>query len=43
MSPMKLITVIVLLVVAAHLLLFGFLKRRIAEAVREKERLDREE
>jgi hypothetical protein len=36
MSPAKIIAVIVLLLLGFHLLLYGFLKRRIAAAKRDK-------
>lgn len=36
MSATKIIAIVVLLVVGAHLLLYGFLKRKIDAAKREK-------
>lgn len=38
MSAAKIIAIIVLLSLAFHLLLFGYLRRRIAAAKREKEK-----
>ena len=35
MSATKIIAIVVLLVLGAHLLMFGYLRRRIAEAVAE--------
>jgi len=37
MSATRIIIAVVLLVVSAHLLLFGWLRRRIAQAKREQE------
>lgn len=42
MTPGKIITIVVLLILGVHLLMFGFLKRRIAEATRQQRRLDQE-
>jgi hypothetical protein len=38
MSATKIIAIVVLLVLSAHLLMFGYLRRRIAEAVAEAKR-----
>jgi hypothetical protein len=38
LSAVKIIAIIVLLSLAFHLLLFGYLRRRIAAAKREKEK-----
>lgn len=38
MSAVKVIAIIVLLSLAFHLILFGYLRRRIAAAKREKEK-----
>jgi hypothetical protein len=38
LSAIKIIAIIVLLSLAFHLLLFGYLRRRIAAAKREKEK-----
>lgn len=38
MSATKIIAIVVLLVLGAHLLMFGYLRRRIAEAVAEAKR-----
>ncbi|HNW18239.1 MAG TPA: hypothetical protein PKK17_06960 [Sphingorhabdus lacus] len=38
MSAVKIIAIIVLLSLAFHLILFGYLRRRIAAAKREKEK-----
>lgn len=40
MSATKIILIIVLLSLAFHLFLFGYMRRRIAAAKREKERHD---
>lgn len=42
MSPERIILIVVLLVVGAHLMLFGWLRRRIAQARREQEERDRQ-
>lgn len=39
MSPERIILIVVLLVVGAHLMLFGWLRRRIAQAKREQDQL----
>lgn len=39
MSPERIILIVVLLVVGAHLMLFGWLRRRIAKASREQDQL----
>lgn len=44
MSPTKLIAVIVLVVIGAHLLMFGYLRRVVARAIQEqKDRMERQE
>ena len=40
MSAPKIIAIVVLVTVGAHLLLFGFLRRKIAEAKRQAEERD---
>ncbi len=42
MSAERIILIVVLLVVGAHLMLFGWLRRRIAQARREQEERDRQ-
>jgi hypothetical protein len=42
MSAERIILIVVLLVVGAHLMLFGWLRRRIAQASREQEERDRQ-
>lgn len=39
MSPERIILIVVLLIVGAHLMLFGWLRRRIAQAKREQDQL----
>ena len=41
MSAERIILIVVLLVVGVHLMLFGWLRRRIAQAKREQELRDR--
>jgi hypothetical protein len=43
MSAERIILIVVLLVVGAHLILFGWLRRRIAQARREQEERDRQD
>jgi hypothetical protein len=42
LSAERIILIVVLLVVGAHLMLFGWLRRRIAQASREQEERDRQ-
>jgi hypothetical protein len=43
LSAERIILIVVLLVVGAHLMLFGWLRRRIAQARREQEERDRQD
>jgi UDP-N-acetylmuramyl pentapeptide synthase len=43
MSAERIILIVVLLVVGAHLMLFGWLRRRIAEAKREQAKREQDE
>ncbi len=43
MSAERIILIVVLLVVGAHLMLFGWLRRRIAQASREQAKREQEE
>ncbi len=43
MSPERIILIVVLLIVGAHLMLFGWLRRHIAQASREQANREQEE